>query len=162
MMENTKTNIALYISKLAATILSLYKKIRPTKDDECLDRKKEKARIKELQESKKIIAKFIHNISGLKSLLVTFKNQHNKQNAETILKYIKKCQRHIEINKKQLEVGMDIGESAKILDAMAGVERTILNFMDKSANLYSANDINYEIKIVDDLYHQCHQSLDKR
>jgi hypothetical protein len=161
MMENTKTNISLYISKLSEKVLSLYKKIRPTKDDEYLDRKKEKARIKELQESKKIAEKFVHNISGLKSLLVTFKNQHNKQNAETILKYIKKCQRHIEINKKQLEISMAIGEPKKILDAMTGVERTILNFMDKSANLYSANDINYEIKIVDDLYHQCHQSFDK-
>jgi len=151
-MENAK-------SKFVAMILSLYHKIRPSKDDELLARKQEKARIKELQDGKKIVAKFVHNVSGLKGLLVTFKNQHNKHNAEIILTYIKKCQHHIEINKKQLEATVGEGESAKILDAMNGVERTVLNYLDKSKNLYCANDINYEIKMVDDLYHQYSQKL---
>ena len=65
------------------------------------------------------------------------------------------------MNKKQLEISMDIGVSPKILDAMDGVEKTILNFMDKSKNLYSANDINYEIKMVDELYHQYRKLFDK-
>jgi len=146
-------------SKLVEMILSLYHKIRPSKDDEYLKRKQEKARIKEQQESKKTVAKFVHNVGGLKSVLVTFKNQHTKQNAENILKYIKKCQHHIERNKKQLETFVGEGESVKILDAMGGVEKTILNYLDKSKNLYSANDINYEIKIVDDLYHLYNQKL---
>jgi hypothetical protein len=161
MMENIKSNIALFISKISAIVVGLFSEIKPSKEGERLDKKNEKAKIREIQEHKKIVTRFIHDISGLKSLLVTFKNQHNKQNAENILKYIKKCQHHIEMNRKQLEIIMDIGESPKILDAMIGVERTVLNFMDKSKNLYSANDIDYEIKIIDDLYHQHHHALDK-